>query len=597
MIVKMHRYAFLVFHAEYAHFVEELKELGVLHIEETGEEPAGAAQEKMRLLADLRKLIGNLEQRAVYKVPPHPALPDQGGELFAHIRSVQNRIEMLEQHQSVLEKERNQFEAWGNFSWESVTQLNEVDIETRFFQCASSKYQVEWEKLYPLATVSDAHNILSFVLFQPEGQPLPDLDAEEVKLPLKSLSGIVHELKDLDLELTMAQDLMDGYAHYGVKALKQHAAEIHNELQSEMAHLHTRAVAEGAVCHIQGFVSQPRQKELNQWLANQGVVYASTEAKQEDRPPILLHNGPFARLFEPIGKLFALPDYMELDLTPFFAPFFLLFFGFCLGDAGYGVLFVLAATIARFKVKKDFVPYLVLLQWLGLSTVAFGMLTGTLFGLKLTQLEVPWMSGMKELMFDDNQMFNLALGFGFVQIIFGMVLKGINQTIQNGIAYSLSTWGWILVIVSSAIGFALDQLMAPWHLAVVALAALGIFIFNNPKRNVLMNVGAGLWDTYNMVTGFAGDILSYIRLFALGLSSGILGLVFNKLAFDLSPDVPVLNVIVTAIILIVGHGLNIFMSALGSFVHPMRLTFVEFFKNAGFLGGGKGYSPLKKVEI
>ena len=111
-----------------------------------------------------------------------------------------------------------------------------------------------------------------------------------------------------------------------------------------------------------------------------------------------------------------------------------------------------------------------------------------------------------------------------------------------------------------------------------------------------MNIGVGLWDTYNMVTGFAGDLLSYIRLFALGLSSAILGLVFNSLAFDLAPDIPVLGWIITLIILVFGHGLNIFMASLGAVVHPMRLTFVEFYKNAGFAGGGKEYKPFSKIS-
>lgn len=100
-----------------------------------------------------------------------------------------------------------------------------------------------------------------------------------------------------------------------------------------------------------------------------------------------------------------------------------------------------------------------------------------------------------------------------------------------------------------------------------------------------------------MATGLFGDLLSYIRLFALGLSSGILGNVFNSLAFGMSPDIPVVGAIITVLILIVGHSINLFMSALGSLVHPMRLTFVEFYKNAGFTGGGKGYTPFKKQNV
>ena len=113
---------------------------------------------------------------------------------------------------------------------------------------------------------------------------------------------------------------------------------------------------------------------------------------------------------------------------------------------------------------------------------------------------------------------------------------------------------------------------------------------------ITINVGAGLWDTYNMATGILGDVLSYIRLFALGISGAVMGFVFNDLAFNLSPDIPGVKQLVILIILLLGHGINIFMSSLSAFVHPMRLTFVEFYKNSGFEGGGKKYKPFSKYK-
>jgi V/A-type H+/Na+-transporting ATPase subunit I len=112
----------------------------------------------------------------------------------------------------------------------------------------------------------------------------------------------------------------------------------------------------------------------------------------------------------------------------------------------------------------------------------------------------------------------------------------------------------------------------------------------------LTNFGLGLWNTYNMATGLLGDLLSYIRLFALGISSAILGFVFNSLAVSMSGSIPVVSAIVMVIILVFGHSINLFMSGLGAFVHPMRLTFVEFYKNAGFTGGGKKYNPFRKIN-
>ena len=125
------------------------------------------------------------------------------------------------------------------------------------------------------------------------------------------------------------------------------------------------------------------------------------------------------------------------------------------------------------------------------------------------------------------------------------------------------------------------------------ISCLAIFIFNTPGRNPLVNIGSGLWDTYNMVTGLLGDVLSYIRLYALGLAGGMLGNAFNIMGtMILDIPIPALNWVFCIVILIFGHVLNLAMSCLGAFVHPLRLTFVEYFKNSGYEGTGKFYSPL-----
>ena len=117
---------------------------------------------------------------------------------------------------------------------------------------------------------------------------------------------------------------------------------------------------------------------------------------------------------------------------------------------------------------------------------------------------------------------------------------------------------------------------------------------------ILRHIPNSIWntptinDTYNMATGLLGDVLSYIRLFALGLSGSILGLVFNDLAMNMKPDIPIIGTIVMLLILVFGHAMNIALSALSAFVHPMRLTFVEFYKNSGFVGGAKEYEPFKR---
>jgi V/A-type H+-transporting ATPase subunit I len=231
--------------------------------------------------------------------------------------------------------------------------------------------------------------------------------------------------------------------------------------------------------------------------------------------------------------------------------------------------------------------------------VIFGALTGTFFGINLIEANIPWLESFKQYMITTDQLFDLAIGVGVVQILFGMLLKVVNISITKGFMYSLSTIGWLILLIGSGLVYGLKS----WgsitpetgkmiQYIVFGVSGILILLLNHPKRNVLINFGAGLWDIYGMSTGLLGDILSYIRLFALGVSSAILGLVFNSMAMSMKPDHVIFGPLVMIIILVVGHCITIFMSSLGAFVHPIRLTFVEFYKNAGFTGGGKAYSPF-----
>ena len=184
----------------------------------------------------------------------------------------------------------------------------------------------------------------------------------------------------------------------------------------------------------------------------------------------------------------------------------------------------------------------------------------------------------------------LAMGIGIFHICVAMTVKAICYTKRFGIKENIATWGWLILIVGGILVglLALGKFVSPaaikWALiAVGGISALAIYIFNTPGRNPLVNIGAGLWDTYNMATGILGDVLSYLRLFALGLAGGMLGQAFNDLALSVKGD-SIVTWLPFILILVAGHVINILLSSLGAFVHPMRLTFMEYFKNAGYEG-------------
>jgi V/A-type H+-transporting ATPase subunit I len=354
---------------------------------------------------------------------------------------------------------------------------------------------------------------------------------------------------------------------------------------------------------MEGWVPVNQEPELQLMLQSTGSYYTQRDPQIDENVPVLLKNNQFTKLFEMVGSLYSLPNYREIDLTPFFAPFFMLFFGFCLGDAGYGLLMMIATLILRQKAKPDIKPIWTLGFLFGISTFIMGVLGGTFFGILLIDLEIGWLKGLQKIMLDQNQLMVFSIALGLIQIVFGMCLKAARAIKMEGLKYALSTIGWIIIIIGVGGSFGLSSKgiidkEAGKYLMIVFGSIGGIFalFFNSPGKNLFLNFGLGLWDTYGTVTGLLGDVLSYIRLFALGLSSAVLGSVFNQLAFELTGSTPVVSQLLTLLILLVGHSINFFMAALGSFVHPLRLTFVEFYKNTGFSGGGKKYEPFRRVE-
>jgi len=447
--------------------------------------------------------------------------------------------------------------------------------------------------------ISERGNYVHFITFGKEPVSFDITEADEITSIHHSSGEIQNNIESLNKEADQINAYFDEIAASYLPLLEKTRSRLSEDYNYKRVLEASEKIAEDKIMILSGWVPASNDAELKSYLDTNDIVYIVEKPEPEDNVPVMLKNNSFSRLFEPIGKLFSLPAYSELDLTMYFAPFYMMFFGFCLGDAGYGLLFIVAAGILKLKIKKDFKPYLSLLQWLGAATVLFGILTGTFFGINLIEAEFNFLADFKKYFLDPNKVFNLALILGVVQIIFGMIIKSINRSRQYGFQYSLSTIGWIIVLLGSVLYFLLSNtgvIPASQNILYGILATGGFFIlfFSDPKSNILVRFGKGLWDIYNSVTGIFGDVLSYIRLFALGLSSAILGYVINDIGLQIIGVGPVIGHLLFVVFMLFGHGLNILIATLGAFVHPMRLTFVEFYKNAGFEGGGKEYKPFSK---
>lgn len=601
MISKMKKLAFLIYHKDYDTFLEQVRNLGVVHVvtKSQGEAENQDLQATIRLSARYAAAIKLLEGMNVKAADKTSGNADKGEQVLDKLEALQQHDAETNHRIQAIEKEITAMEPWGDFKTESLKRLRDAGYEVGFYICSDKVYDEEWETQYHAVVINHIGSKVYFVTVTPVTETV-SLDVESAKIADRSLSEIIQEKEKLDAERAETENAMKELAENSIPDLKAAQVRTSQLVDFDKVKLSADSLAGNKLMLLEGWAPAENAQQLNDFLKSSEVYYEISDPVPGDNVPIQLNNKGFFKLFEPIMKLYMLPKYNELDLTPFFAPFFMLFFGLCLGDTGYGLFILLGISGYRLIAKSispSMKPILTLVQLLGLSTAICGLLTGTCFGFNLYDINVPFIQKMKEvIMLDNQQMFNLSLILGAIQIIFGMTLKAVNQAIQFGFKYAISTIGWLLVLVSTAVAFAAPGVMAmggTLYLAILAVGGLMVYLFNSPGKNIFLNIGLGLWDTYNMATGLLGDILSYVRLFALGLSGGILAGVFNSLAVGMSPDNVIAGPIVMVLIFVIGHSINIFMNVLGAMVHPMRLTFVEFFKNSGYEGGGKEYKPFK----
>ncbi len=304
----------------------------------------------------------------------------------------------------------------------------------------------------------------------------------------------------------------------------------------------------------------------------------------EEEPPVILENPKSWKPFELVTKLYGLPQRGSFDPTLSMAPFFFLFVGLCVSEAGYGLLVgILSLLLIKFaKPKGNLLQFLKLFTLLGISTTIFGALIGGWFGFPIRKLMV------LDPLQDPLSFLILTLVLGFVQVWFGTFLNMING-IKNKLYLEsiFGQGGWLLLLPSLVVYLQTKQSI--WGILSLVGAA-GIIFFASPSRNPFARFFGGLYSLYG-ISRYIADVLSYSRLLALGLATSVIAMVVNTLC-QTALGIPWVGWLLAALIFIGGHLFNLGISFLGGFVHSMRLQFVEFFSKF-FKSGGKPFSPFE----
>ena len=613
MISKMIRYDIVLYAGEQERFINELRELGLVDITTSGWEPSENDRSVLLSIEAHNKAVEYLKDFSKSsEYDANAQLFANGEEAYEAYVAAREERTRLQQEMARLQKFADDIAPWGCYSEEDITKLAERGVTLRYFTTQPSTFDKmldEWSETMTISEIARTQSTVYFVVVATDSSAVV-VDGQEVRLPSKDSEALKAEIAEF-AQANKALDATFSRAAASVELIEDSAATIKEQLQGLKVDATAQREADGELIVLEGWAEADTAEKVDKMLEEYpNLVYMRRDATIDDEAPVKLKNNKFAKLFELIGAMYALPKYGTLDLTPIFGPFYMLFFAICLCDAGYGlVLLALGLTLLWKGGEK-----LRQAAWLSVvcasATVAFGFYANSFFGLAISD----YAPVIKFLDFQ-NQFFSISLAIGVFQILVGMAINIYMQAKLFGFTSTFGLLGWFIILLSGSLAIGLPMFglaipgfdaSSPVFYALVGIGAVLMLLLNNIKRNPLINIGAGLWDTYNNITGLLSDVLSYIRLFAIGLSGGVLAQVFNSLALGLSGldagidgspwYVVAIQIVAASAILLIGHGINLFMSAISSFVHPMRLTFVEFYKNAGFEMGQRSFDPVRKMK-
>ena len=364
-----------------------------------------------------------------------------------------------------------------------------------------------------------------------------------------------------------------------------------------------------------GYLPAEKTEAFKEELYEKFSAALETADPPDEDVPVLLRNKPFAAAVEPITEMYALPDRNDLDPNPVMSIFYYVFFGLMLSDAGYGLLMAIGCGIAKFKykvtgkLKKTVDMYF----WCGLSTVFWGALFGSFFGDIIPRvseqffgkvLTVPWAKepGSIALWFepvkDPMKLLCYSFLFGIIHLFFGLgcaFVKMWKQGNKTGAVFDCVPV-FLLILGIVPIGAGILNVTVPPVLVTagkylaIAGAVSVVLTAGRDSKNIVGKLGLGLYGLYNTASGWLSDILSYSRLLALGLCTGVIATVVNTLGCI--PSNKAVKAVMLIAVFIVGHVVNMAINLIGTYVHTNRLQYVEFFSKF-YEGGGRSFTPLK----
>lgn len=394
MIQKMKKLTFLVTNKEYDKFISDIRELGIVHVDmlqqgATSDELTSALSLAERYKQAIKVLdFAKDSYTPINAYTAQPANADDALALLEEVERLAAEENNLKHQIDAVTKDHDLIDPWGEFSWDTIAQLEASGYAPYFYCIGNKQYKAEWVDKYFATPINELQKKIYFVAFSCEGEP--DITAERIYLPKQSLSSLKAQLKELDSKLADVHEALLKINAESRASIEAGQIAADNDITLSKVHLSNESIAADQVKLMIGWSLEENAEQIVDYLEKSGVYYEIADPEFDDDVPIKIKNNKFATLFEPILRMYSLPNYHDIDPLPLFAPFFMLFFGLCMGDLGYGLI-ITAISVAIIFAKPDLKSYGQLGALLGGMTCICGFITGTFFGIDLAHVDWAFM--------------------------------------------------------------------------------------------------------------------------------------------------------------------------------------------------------------
>lgn len=572
----------------------KLRKLGVVHIRPITpptSEDIISTEGELNKIEKCLSILGAEEGKSV-RSPKQSA--KEAKEIVEETISLDSQRSHLAEELNEKREKLSWFEKWGNISSQDIEELKKYGIYVRLYT-ADRSFLKKAAKDKIIQVVNEDKNSIYIALVSDTEED--HLELKEEIVPTESLATVKSEIASIEKKLSDIESEIENLKCYR-KITLEHKEKL--EKQLEFLTVKYGMGAESSISYLQGYCPIDAINRVKKKADKEGWGYLIEDPDNPEEVPTLIRNPKWIRIIDPVFQFMGtLPGYNEFDISFWFLCFFSIFFAMLIGDAGYGFVFLLLSILARKKFKNAPNEPFLLIYVLSIATIVWGAITGTWFGFEqiarlpfLNYFVIDKISSFAE--GSQDLMMYITFVIGAIHLTIAHALLGLKEI--NSVR-SLAQLGWILIIWGIfflAGTLVLDRPLPDFAVLLIGGGVILVLLFANyQKKHFLKGIGATVGNLpLDVISSFA-DIVSYLRLFAVGYATVIVASSFNEMAIGSGIN-SIISGLVAAFILLLGHSLNIILGIMSVIVHGIRLNMLEFSSHLGMQWSGRKYEPFRE---